>query len=130
MKTGLKKLLIVTGIGAVCAVGVCWSRGLFSAREARDVVRILSDGFFLVGALLLAWGALVWAANGGAFDGLTWSVKTLVWRIRPDYDDVKQSFAEYREQREKKARSPKVTLLAGAVRLVPAFLLTLVYNWL
>ena len=125
-----KKLLIMTAIGTVCALALSWGRGLFSAADARDVLRILSDGFFVVGGLLLAWGGIVWSSNGGAFDGLGWSVKTLIWRVRPDYDDVKQSFAEYREQREKKARSPKVTILSGVILLVPAFLLMLVYNWL
>jgi len=125
-----KKLLIMTAVGTVCALALSWGRGLFSAADARDVLRILSDGFFVVGGLLLAWGGIVWSSNGGAFDGLSWSVKTLVWRVRPDYDDVKQSFAEYREQREKKARSPKVSILSGVILLVPAFLLMLVYNWL
>jgi hypothetical protein len=110
-----KKVLILTGLGAVCAFGLSWGRGLFSASDARDALRILCDGFFLVGALMLAWGGLVWCTNGGAFDGLTWSVKTLIWRIRPDYEDVKQSFGEYREQREKKASSPKAVLISGAI---------------
>lgn len=125
-----KKLLILTAIGTVCALALSWGRGLFSAADARDVLRILCDGFFVVGGLLLAWGGIVWSSNGGAFDGLSWSVKTLIWRVRPDYDDVKQSFAEYREQREKKARSPRTTLLSGLILVAAATLLLIVYSCL
>lgn len=128
MSASGKKLLILTAIGTVCALALSWGRGLFSAADTRDVLRILCDGFFVVGGLLLAWGGIAWSSNSGAFDGLGWSVRTLIWRIRPDYDDVKQSFSEYREQREKKARSPRHILLSGLILMAVAAVLLIVYS--
>lgn len=118
MGDSLKKFLIDTGSGLIIAFGLCCGMGLFDAEAAADILRILSDGFFLVGAMFLAIGGLTFTSNGGVFDGLFYTVKVQIDRMRRDYEQRRQSFAEYREQREKKNKSPKESLLAGLVLAV------------
>lgn len=122
-----KKLLFNSVLGLIIAAAVVSFGGLFQAESARDVFRILSDGFFVAAAMLLGMGGLVWTYNGGVLDGLGYSVKTLFSRMTRDFEKNKVSFAEYREQREKKASSPKAMLVVGAILMVIAVIFLLVY---
>lgn len=128
MGNSLKKFLLDTGIGLVVAFILCCTMGLFTAESTVDTLRILSDGFFLVGALLLAVGGLTFTSNEGAFDGLFYTFKTQVNRMRRDYESRRQSFAQYREEREKKNKSPKESLLAGLV-VISVGLIFMVACW-
>lgn len=128
MSNSLKKFLLDTGIGLVVAFILCCTMGLFTAESTVDTLRILSDGFFLVGALLLAVGGLTFTSNEGAFDGLFYTFKTQVNRMRRDYESRRQSFAQYREEREKKNKSPKESLLAGLV-VISVGLIFMVACW-
>lgn len=123
----IKKVLIRTAAGFVIAFLVWYVTGLFQAEGLKDILRILSDGFFVAAALLLGSGGLVWTYNGGVMDGLGFSFKTLLDRMRGDYHERRQTFMEYRENREAKASSPKYLLLSGLVHLVLAILAVLVY---
>ena len=130
MSSTLKKVLITTGIGLVLAFGLSALQGVFSAEDLKDTMRILSDGFFVVGMLILAYGGLVWTSNGGVWDGLVYSAKTVFGRsLKKNWEQEKQSFAEYREEREKKATSPAVPLLSGLVILVIAVVFLAVYSF-
>lgn len=122
-----KKTLIDVIVGLVIAIGVCAWGGLFQAESLEDVLRILSDGFFVAAALLLGCGGLQWTYNGGVMDGLVYSFKTFFNRFRADYEDRRQSFRDYREQREAKASTPKYLLYSGLIHLVISIAILLLY---
>lgn len=122
------KVLIYTAVGLAGAFAVMLVGGIFSAGSTKDVLRIVCDGFFVAGALLLLSGGFRWCYNGGVMDGLGFSAKTLVNRMRPHYEENRQSFAEYREQREKKASSPVPLVFSGLNLLVIAVIIFLVYS--
>lgn len=130
MSAPTKKFLIDTVIGAAIAVIVWLAEGLFSAETVQDVFRILSDGFFVAGFLFLGLGGLTWAKNGGALDGLGYTMKIAIARVRADYDDARVTFAQYREEREKKSSSPRSAVFAGLVHMAFAVILTMIYNHL
>lgn len=121
------KFLVNTGIGFVVAFLVMWSQGVFAAETTPDVLRVICDGFFIAGAVLFLGGGLVWADNGGVFDGLTYTFKQAVARVKRDFEQEKISFAEHREKREAKASSPLGMVLAGLVHLAIAAILFVVY---
>lgn len=123
-----KKYLTDLGIGAVLIVSLCAVTGLFGAENASDVFRILSDGFFVAGFLFLCLGGLTFTKNGGVMDGLSFTFKTAFARMRSDFETARMSFAEYREEREKKASSPLPSVLAGLTYLVLAVVFLLVYS--
>ena len=128
MSDTLKKFLIDLGIGLVMAVALAFLMGVARAEGAADVLRILSDAFFVSAAAFLVVGGITFTVNGGVMDGLGFATKTGIARIRRDFETSKQSFAEYREERESKAKSPKASLLAGVVLLMIALGLLMAYD--
>ena len=127
MRDSTIKFLVDLGVATVLAVLVWVLEGLFRVETALDAFRILSDGFFVAGAMFLAMGGMTWTKNGGVMDGLGFTFKTVFARIRSDYETSRMTFAEYREEREKKASSPKPMLLAGLIHLALAGAMFLVY---
>ena len=128
MNETLKKFLIDLGIGLAVAAVISFLMGVSSGEEMADILRILSDAFFVAAAIFLVTGGLTFTVNGGVMDGLGFATKTGIARIKRDFETSKQSFAQYREERESKAKSPAASLLAGAVLLVIAMILLMVYN--
>ena len=128
MNETLKKFLIDRGIGLVLAVALAFLMGISQGEGAADVLRILSDAFFVSAAAFLVVGGITFTVNGGVMDGLGFATKTGIARIRRDFETSKQTFAEYREERESKAKSPKSSLLAGAVLLMIALGLLMAYD--
>ena len=128
MSDATKKFLVDAALGLAIAVGIWFLEGITQAASASDVLRIISDGFFVSGMLFLAIGGLSWTFNGGVMDGLGFSFKTGIARMRSDYDTARMTFAEYREEREKKMSSPKPSLLAGALHAGIALVLFLIYQ--
>ena len=122
------KLLIPLPVGLVIAVAVMFYGGLASAEGVRDVLRIVCDGFFVAGALLFMYGCLRWTYNGGVMDGLGYSAKLAFNRMRAHYDDHRQSFAEYRAKRESKSRPAKPFVISGAILLIVAVIIFMVYG--
>ena len=127
MSAFLRKLLINTGIGLVLAGAVILNQGVFSVSGA-DVIRIVCDGFFVAGVLMLAAGLLKWISNEGGMDGLNYALKVGVARIKRDYEGSRKSFADYREEREKKATSPLPLILSGVIHLAIAMAFLALYN--
>ena len=128
MNETLKKFLIESAVGVVVSVLLSFLLGLFDAQGTADVLRILSDAFFVSAAVFLVTGGITFTVNGGVMDGLGFAAKTGIARVKRDFETAKISFAEYREEREKKAKSPAASLLAGALLLVIALILLAFYN--
>ena len=128
MNETLKKFLIESAVGVVVSVLLSFLLGLFDAQSTADVLRILSDAFFVSAAMFLVTGGITFTVNGGVMDGLGFAAKTGIARVKRDFETAKISFAEYREERERKAKSPAASLLAGALLLVIALILLAFYN--
>ena len=128
MNETLKKFLIESAVGVVVSILLSFLLGLFDAQGTADVLRILSDAFFVSAAVFLVTGGITFTVNGGVMDGLGFAAKTGIARVKRDFETSKISFAEYREERERKAKSPAASLLAGALLLVIALILLAFYN--
>lgn len=128
MSAVMKKFLISLAVGLVLSLVLACIFGIFKAESSADVLRILSDGFFVAAAGYLVTGGITFTVNGGAMDGLGFAAKTGMARIKRDFEESKVSFAQYREERQRKAKSPAATLLAGAVLLVIAIALVTMYS--
>ena len=130
MSESIQKLLTDLGIGFACAVAAAFLFDLFGAETLLDTFRILSDCFFLSAMLMLASGGLTLTKNGGVWDGLGFTFKTAIGRMKRDYDAERVTFAQYREQREAKSSSPASALIAGAFYLVLALGFLAAYNFM
>jgi len=118
MSDSLKNFLIELVIGFVAAIAICLMVDVTGAETTADLLRLLSDGFFAAAAIFLAVGGITFTTNGGVFDGLGFTFKSVIGRFKRDYEENRVTFAEYREEQRKKARSPKNTLLVGLILLV------------
>lgn len=98
MKSFIKYLIgIFTGL--LIAFVIIATKGVFNSVGAKECFQIISDGFFISGALFLGFGLLTLVANQGAFDGISYLFHTLMvnhnWS-KTRYKD-KQSYKEYVE---------------------------------
>lgn len=128
MKQTLKKLLIYAPAGILIAGLVAWSQGLFVSETTSDTLRLLSDSFFVAGGLLLAFAGLQWCTNGGVIDGLGYTFKQAISRMRSSHEQNRESYAAYRERKHQKDRSPLPMALAGAFFLMIAIVFLLAYS--
>lgn len=95
-------------IGSVVSAGivslaVMAYRGLFGGDlTTGETMMILSDGFFVTGALFLGLGLLMWVGGEGMFDMLGFGVK-LVFDVA-----FKHEWENYRDYKARKAEKEKV----------------------
>ena len=130
MSESLKRILVDLGLGLAAAIAAALLFDVFHAPTMKEVFRILSDSFFLPAVLFLGIGGLTWTKNGGVWDGIGFTFKTVMDRMKHNYDKERVTFAEYREERAAKNSSPKSALITGAVNLVLALVFLFAYNTL
>lgn len=124
-----RKLLVCFAVGAVIALALLLSNGVFDPHEAKDTVRIVCDAFFAAGAILLVAGALIWTFDNGITDGITYSVRTMFNLRKKDYEGSgRESYSEYRERKHKNKGTVKEYLLSGGAYFIVSVALLLVYN--
>ena len=138
------KYVVAAIAGLVAVILIVWSRGVwdtevidyttenYHAVSSLDRVRILSDAFFIVGALMTSFGAILFVSSHGAFDGLFFAIKSLTWFFRFREDTLKKgrpmSFYEYREEKAAKPRSPFLFLvLVGIAFILIAGIFTIMF---
>ena len=92
---------------------------------AREWLRILSNACLLPGVLLSGLSALLRISGEGLFDGLRYTMSSLLARLR----GVDKKYASYFDytRREKKQRGGDPLLLPGLFFLATAILLTILY---
>lgn len=123
-----KKILADLIVGMVIAVALAYLTDVFHAETKKDTYRLLSDCFFLPAVILLASAGLTWTKNGGVWDGLVFSMKTMMSRMTRRYEENRITFAEYRQKREEKSSSPIPSLVAGTFYLLLAMVFLALYN--
>lgn len=128
MSESQKKLLVDLIMGLAAAIAVAFLLGLFRAQTLRDTLRILSDCCFLPAVLFLGIAGLTWTKNGGVWDGIGFTFKTITSRMQRNYDDARITFSQYREERERKNSSPASAAITGVVYLVLALAFLFAYN--
>lgn len=100
---GLKKYVITLLCGFAGVAYVLWLKDIFGQTEPTMIFKILCDGFFVVGMLLVCIGLLIFTSNEGTFDGLVYSVKSFVDLFRkPEMKKYKSYYDYQAAKREKK----------------------------
>ena len=126
MSDGVKRNLLKYGIsGGVCAILVavyCLSRD-FAQMELAERYRTLCDAFTIPAVLALCGGFLLWAANDGAFHGLTYCVG-IAWKVLlPGGRQKIEKYYDYVTRRkEKKITGFGFVFVVGGVCLVVALI--------
>ena len=66
--------LITTLVGAAIVVTIILAQRIWTAEDMTEIMRRLSDAFFVAGVCIGGVGLLVFASNGGVFYMLTFGI--------------------------------------------------------
>ncbi len=126
-KINRTKLLVCFGVSAVITIALLLVKGVFSAQTSKEVYMILSDAFFLGGALILVAAGLVWTSDNGVSDGIGYSFSKLFNLRKKDYEDHKESYSEYKERKHTKKSSIIEFLISGLSFVIISVIFLIVY---
>lgn len=124
-RISIKKLIFTIVILLALSFGAMCADGLFSAEELPDVFRILSDGFFIAGAVFVGISLLKWIGSDGQFDSLAFTVKTLLslkWSV---FGNFREKYLEYKEEKKRNGLPVEMMLTGVAAIAVAALFLLL-----
>lgn len=135
----MKKKIILYTVYFVVALAivllVCGLRGILTEQKDKvTVIVAVCDAFFVAGAMFLCFGGLAWASDKGAFDGLGYSVSSLFNIHKPAGKGLnwqkKETYQEYVERKHspEKKKSQPFLFIVGAIFLVVAIILLIVYH--
>ena len=83
-------------VGAVFVLIIIFTKNIFVETEPMKIYRTLTDAFFVPGILILSFGLLVLASNGGVFDMLRYGTMRFISLFKRDHNDVRfRTYAEY-----------------------------------
>ncbi|QSX06849.1 DUF3899 domain-containing protein [Sedimentibacter sp. zth1] len=98
------KYFITILFGVLVSFSVFNTRGLFQATSKAEIYMDLSDGFLLPGILILGFGLLLFVANCGVFDPLSYAFGSFKQAIKKKdkkdplypktYFDYKQKYVD------------------------------------
>ena len=126
-----KRYAVTAGIGIGLFLLLTFTQGGFVEPDPAIRWRILCDALFIPGVLLVAFGLLLFAAGGGVFDMLKFSVmKALsVIMTKKRREALPKTFFDFRQEREARDRARTGHLLViGAVFLILAALALVMYS--
>lgn len=124
----LKKYLITTGIGLLLALYVAYTKGIFKQTELAVIFHILTDSFFVPAVLITGMGALVFVSNEGAFDGLTFAMKSFFDVFRKNKKNSFKTYYDYKESKGDRDRSFGFMLLVGLGFMAVSGIMLLLYS--
>ncbi len=116
------EFIIALIAGTVIAVPVF----LLGLHREYPMLRALGDAFFVPAVALLGVAGITFAANDGSFDSFGYSLRYVFFNHYPSAGEA-ESFADYREKKQSKRKSPINILLAGLIFLIIAVVLVIVY---
>lgn len=125
-----KRFLVDLIFGLVIAGAVV----VINAGRGHAVTRLLCDGCFVAGVLLLGTGGLKFFRNEGMFDIFAYSIKSVFQvhypfaKMHSHLEEKKpEGYAEYKERKREKRKSPGDLLWAGLVYMALAAVFFAVY---
>ena len=132
MSETLKKNLAKYG---GCALFTALLTGLYlsqfdlAALELQDWIRYLADGTSSSGILMIMVGALIWASNEGAMDGISYAVKYAVRSLIPGGRAEKdEKYGDYvARKRANKVKGYGFLFLSGGIVLALGLVLTALF---
>ena len=126
-KIKVRRLFVNIGVLVTIVVLVMLAGGIIHISDRHEVFRLLSDGFFTGGFILLALDCLWWIAGDGTFDAIGFTTKTFFSLKWSYFGDFKEKFYEYKE-RKKRTRFSKEMAIAGGIGIIVAVIYLVMYE--
>lgn len=95
------------------------------------ILRMACDGLTVSGVLLLCVGALIWATNEGALDGISYAMRTGLHMFIPGAGRKHIRYGDYVQERKgKRVKGYGFLLISGGITTGLALILLAVYSFL
>ena len=115
MKNNIVKYGITLAVGLVFAFLICVLKDIFVQTETKKIIHILVDAFFAPGAIILCFGLLVVASNGGMFHIISYGMMSFVNLFRKKRTQMK--YKTYYDYKKAMSENPKPFLYMVIVGL-------------
>lgn len=114
---------------------VCGLNGLLTEEKyPQERAKVCCDAFFVAATCMLGFGALGWSSTKGAFDGLGYSVSSMINLHRPSKSRMNwekhETYEEYTERKHKNDKDKRFmhVIYVGAAWLIVAIICLVVYH--
>lgn len=122
------KYIITLTVGLVIAFLICILKNIFQQDNINDVYHILVDAFFVSGIMILCYGLLVLAANGGTFTIITYGIRRFFGMFRKDISkELHKDYAEYKLARLEDKKPIIYLVLCGLILILISFIFLIPY---
>lgn len=127
-KAELRNYGICVGIAALIAFLVIWSKGFF-AHTASVNIQILSDAFFVSGALMTMFAGMMYISGEGGLLGIGFVLRNVVLAFIPMGRAKHELYRDYRARKLKEAKktSNRYVLVTGLVFLFIGLVFTIIW---
>ena len=127
MRSAIKYLItMLCGLGL--AAWVAFNQNIMEKASMQDIFHVLTDAFFIPGVLILGAGALIFVTNEGAFDAITFGLKSFWSMFSKKLKRSKETYYDYRSARSEKKLPFGFLLICGAVFFAVSMVMLYLYN--
>lgn len=124
----LRKYLITLLVGFGLVALILWGKDLFGQTEPVKIYHILCDAFFAVGVVITSAGLLVFSANEGTFDMLSYGMTSFLDMFRKNKRNQYDTFFDYRMSKADKKVQFGFLLICGVFFLAVSFVMYYLYT--
>ncbi len=135
-KSGLIQSGVLAVIVLVVAFLIAWYEISQYGASYVNWMRFLCDGFFVVGILLLCFGAMVWISRAGGFHALSYLFYTVGYMFTTNKNrfNKRKNYYEYKVEKEAKETDKDKSLqqrilIAGAVSFVISLVFLILFYY-
>ena len=123
------KYPITLAVGLALGVAIALTRGFALPGDVKTNCMALSDGWFVMGALVVCLSVLSLASENGIFDTLAYGFHSLLVLFTAFKDPSRhEDFYTYKQRKEaKRKKADRRFLLAGLTLLVAAVIALILY---
>ncbi len=98
-----------------------------TSENAREIMQILSNAFFVPGVFIAGVGLIIFASNGGAFDMLAFGFIRFFDLFRKNCKGKYKDFYEYRQSKKDRHTRMSFMLIVGLAYIAIAVIFLICY---
>ena len=130
MSKTLKKYLITSTLALVLTFLITLSRGVFEKENIVDVLHVLIDSTFVVSILFTGFGLLIFSANEGTFDMISYGMTSFLALFKKDRENYLKykTYVDYKEAKADNKHSFAHIVLVGLAVFVVCLIFIAFYE--
>lgn len=115
------KWVVTLGIGLLIAfIFIVANNGFSGTLSMQDMMKVMSDGFFVSGVLVCGCGLMLFVSQKGSFDMIAYGVKSAIRIIFKT--DEGESYYDYKQRKAEKVTPCAHLVVVGALLLLVSVL--------